>query len=414
MNRESLAAIIIVFYLLLIVVLVPYARGVSPYRVTVYDINGDVIYHDDSYTVISNSSGTWIISGDEALTFNQRSVDACRTSWGIVLASSRNPYLWVVSNGNVSAYRIPVNLARPSHVACSNSTAYAIGGDTVRGSMLYLIQQDSVRVYKLPDVLLGVEDLGIGDAGLLIVKSSLLAVVAGGTVTVYNLTVPGWRVDLNLAQEGNFLLGSIRREPSRLAFILGYPGSTAWTIEVVGRAALASAYIEDDRMVALVRPAGSWALLVEWNEDGLKDSVSTVMSDAFTLTSTGSLGDSVWLGGRLLGSMRSIVVEASSATPGLVGEEYRIIVNAEEYKGMVAIKRVNVNFETVSSGKLERIADLGSPEPEDIARVYVDYEVYVLSRDLVVDTMTLAALSIPAGMAVYNLLLRGGYARGYI
>ncbi|MEB3861515.1 MAG: hypothetical protein GSR84_04755 [Desulfurococcales archaeon] len=402
------ASIVAAAYLLLITILVPYSLYTyTPHKAMVLEVNGDPILYSGDWIVVSNMSGTWIKGPDGWVREGYRAVDACTLDGVLYVLSSRDPYIIVYHSDGATAYSLPANMPRPRAIACGPPVA-AIGGDSVRGTVLYIIGDDVVHAYPLPGAPQGFEDLGVYNSTIIAVKDSLLleARPQEGYVRLLNLTTPEWRVDLDLVQ-GDLLLGSLRRDPSRLALVAKYPSMEVQALEVVGRAAIMAAHTGwGDRMLSLVRPAGAWALLVEWSPSRVYRAVSTVMSDAYTLTATGSTMGGVWQGGRLLGGMKAILVESTSATPGLVGEGYRIVVNMDKYKGALVVHG-GLEIEPV-----EAEASPGLGDPLAVAgkawgggeRVDVPARVYGVDRDPVSLFLALAALSIPSWLLISRVL----------
>ncbi len=402
------ASVVVAFYLLLIIILVPYSLYTyTPHQALVLNVNGDPILYNGDWIVVSNMSGTWIKGPQGWFREAYRALDACTLNGSLYVLSSRNPHIIVYTSAGATAYSIPLNLPRPKAIACGPPVA-VIGGDIVRGTVIYTVGDGMVYAYPLTGAPEGFEDLGVYNSTILAVKDSLLLEARPweGYVRLLNLTSPGWRVDLDLVQ-GELLLGSLRKDPSRLALVVRYPSMEAHALEVVSRAALAAAHTGwGDRMLTMVRPAGAWALLVEWSPSRVYSAVSTVMSDAYTLTATGSMGDWIWQGGRLLGDMKAIILESSSATPGLVGEGYRIVVNMDRYKGQLVVHE-GVEVKPVDAG-----GDVGLGGPESIVgedwsggeQVVVEARVYGVDRDPVSLLLAMAALSIPSWLLISRVL----------
>ncbi|MEB3773650.1 MAG: hypothetical protein GSR86_01825 [Desulfurococcales archaeon] len=399
--------LVIAFYLIFMVLGLVLTLGYSPHEAIVYNFNGDVIYHDGDATILSNSTYTVVIEGNRSLGIGIGIDDGCRTRWGITLLGKDSSIITIIGDRAVK-YDMPGILPEPRHLACSNDTAYAWGGDIIRGAMLYTISSEGVRGYPLYGASPGIEDLGMADEGVLVLYDSQLLIIDTGkrVYEVYNLSYSGWRIDLDLIDHysgGTILLGSIRKDPSRLAAFIYYPNMDGRSVEVVGKASIAAAYnIIDGRELLLVRPAGEWATLVEWRRDK-GNSISIAMGDAFTLTGSGALDEGIWLGGRLLGEMKAIVYTGGSASPGIVGEGYRVVVNLEKSKNRILVGSIHVNMTWIGSG------DMGDPihvEGSNLSleETSVDSRIYGVYRDRVEVLLALFSISIPAGLGIYVVL----------
>lgn len=403
-------SVVTAIYLAFMVALIPYSALSSPHQAIVIGVNADPILYTPSWIVVSNSSGTWIMGPPGWGSAGYRAVDACVTGDALYIVSSRNPYILEYTSQGARAFTIPPNLPRPKHIACSGDMVAAIGGDAVRGTVLYTLGPGVLEAYPIPGAPQGLEDLGFIGGKLLAVKDSLVLELdpGAGRARLVNLTAGEWRVDLDQLGDG-VLLGSLRRDPSRLALVLQYPSLGVYAIEVVGRASIAAAHSEvGGRMLTLVRPAGTWAVLVEWSPTRVYGTVSTVMSDAYTLTASGSVEGVVWQGGRLLGNMEAIILKSSSATPGLVGEGYRLVVNMDPYKQPV-ILHTGIWVESILAEELglgDPVHVKGEPVPLPWG-AEVGVQVYGLDRDPVSLALALAALAIPSWLLVVRLLNGG-------